>query len=95
MSASLEQLLTQARDQLKCCPNADRTDPCKAYACQLARGILDLLGESFPCGFEAPRVESGTLVLPDGTGMNAFRFTSRAEACAYAAGILAAADGMP
>ncbi|MBA2720760.1 MAG: hypothetical protein H0U52_16195 [Chloroflexi bacterium] len=56
----------------------------------LARGMIDLLGESQPCTLEAPVVHPGTVAIMDGeTPLYEF---SPGEARAYAAMLLRAAD---
>ncbi len=56
----------------------------------LARAVIDLLGESQPCGFEAPVVDPAMVSIMDGDEP-CYQFTPY-EARSFAAMILRAAD---
>lgn len=90
-SLTLDQLLAQAQLVLE--PRVrweDRAEPMRL----LARGVLDLLGESQPCTFEPPCIEDrGTVAIMAGSEdpQPAYEFTT-AEARAWCAMVLRAAD---
>lgn len=59
---------------------------------ELGQGILDLLGESAPCGFEPPCTDQpGVVAILAGDGDPMYEFTP-GEARTYAAMLLRAAD---